>query len=70
MLFTDVQSLQGTNVITPTLKRIRLLLARSKEFPRGSGKHGYEFVTPLDAQGHIDARLWQQLRDHCLSGER
>jgi hypothetical protein len=30
------------------LKRIRLELARSKEFPMGSANHGYEFVAPLD----------------------
>ena len=36
------------------LKRIRLNLARSKEFPDGLGRHGYEFVAPLDADGHID----------------
>ncbi|MBI4275274.1 MAG: hypothetical protein HY659_11305 [Rhizobiales bacterium] len=47
------------------LKRIRLELARSKEFPEGSAKHGYEFVAPLDAQGHIDPKLWQQNRDRC-----
>lgn len=33
------------------LKRIRLNLARSKEFPSGSTKHGYEFVAPLTAKG-------------------
>ena len=47
------------------LKRIRLNLARSKEFPLGSVKHGYEFVAPLDGKGHIDAHLWQQHREHC-----
>jgi hypothetical protein len=47
------------------LKRIRLDLARSPEFPNGSTHHGYEFVAPLDAQGHIDPHLWQQHRDHC-----
>jgi hypothetical protein len=46
-------------------KRIRLNLARSKEFPNGSARHGYEFVAPLDAKGHIDAKLWHQHRDHC-----
>ena len=46
-------------------KRIRLNLARSKEFPSGSSQHGYEFVAPLDPKGHIDVRLWQQHRDHC-----
>ena len=48
-----------------TLKRIRLHLARSKEFPSGSARHGYEFVAPLDARGHIDPHLWQQHRGHC-----
>lgn len=47
------------------IKRIRLELARSKEFPSGSRRHGYEFVAPLDEAGHIDAKLWQQFRDHC-----
>jgi hypothetical protein len=48
-----------------TLKRIRLNVARSKEFPSGSSRHGYEFVAPLDASGHIDPKLWQAQRDHC-----
>jgi hypothetical protein len=47
------------------LKRIRLELARSKEFPVGSANHGYEFVAPLDSKGHIDPHLWQQYRQHC-----
>ncbi len=47
------------------LKRVRLRLARSKEFPTGSLYHGYEFVAPLDANGHIDVDLWRQHRDHC-----
>jgi hypothetical protein len=46
-------------------KRIRLNLARSKEFPNGSSRHGYELVAPLDAKGHIDAKLWHEHRDHC-----
>src|SRR5581483_1632464 len=44
-------------------KHIKLNLARSKEFPSGSAKHGYEFVAPLDANGHIDAKLWHAHRD-------
>jgi hypothetical protein len=48
-----------------TLKRIRLHLARSKEFPAGSSLHGYEFVAPIDAKGHIDLDLWRKHRDHC-----
>jgi hypothetical protein len=47
------------------LKRIRLYLARSKEFPEGSARHGYEFVAPLDKAGHIDVDLWHKHRDHC-----
>ena len=46
-------------------KRIRLDLARSKEFPAGSAQRGYEFVAPLDAKGHIDTALWQAHRDNC-----
>ena len=33
------------------LKRIRLELARTADFPEGSPSHGYEFVAPLDLQG-------------------
>ena len=47
------------------LKRIRLHLARSKEFPSGSASHGYEFVAPLDHKGHIEPHLWQKHREHC-----
>ena len=47
------------------LKRIRLNLARSKEFPTGSSRHGYEFVAPLDVDGHIDPELWRKYREHC-----
>jgi hypothetical protein len=48
-----------------TLKRIRLHLARSKGFPQGSPHHGYEFVAPIDAKGHIDPDLWRKYREHC-----
>lgn len=50
---------------TVHLKRIRLNLARSPEFPVGSAQHGYEFVAPLDADGHIDAAAWRGQRDRC-----
>ncbi len=42
------------------LKRIRLELPRSKEFSEGSATHGYGFVAPLDAAGHISPMLWQK----------
>jgi hypothetical protein len=53
------------SLLPHTLKRIRLDLARSKEFPEGSARHGYDFVAPLDAQGHIDPELWRKHREHC-----
>lgn len=46
-------------------KRIRLNLARSKEFPAGSERHGYEFVAPLDSNGYIDPEAWRVHRDNC-----
>jgi hypothetical protein len=47
------------------LKKIRLNLARTHEFPNGSNRHGYEFAAPLGADGHIDAAAWKKVRDHC-----
>ncbi len=47
------------------LKRIRLNLARTKEYPSGSSRHGYEFTAPLDAEGRIDAESWRKVRDKC-----
>jgi hypothetical protein len=48
-----------------SFKRIVLNLARSKEFPDGSGRHGYELVAPLDATGHLDVDAWRAHRDAC-----
>ena len=47
------------------LNRILLNLARSREFPHGSPRHGYDFIAPLDLQGHIDPLLWKKYRDYC-----
>lgn len=49
-------------ILSNAFKRIRLNMARSKEFPQGSSRQGYEFVA---ARQHIDAELWKQHRDHC-----
>jgi len=49
----------------PGLKKIRLNLARTKEFPQGSARHGYEFTAPLNETGHIDAASWKKEREHC-----
>lgn len=48
-----------------TLKLIRLELARTAEFPDGSHKHGYEFVAPLKADGHIDMEEWKKYGQAC-----
>jgi hypothetical protein len=47
------------------LKLIRLELARTKEFPDGSRKHGYEFTAPLTAEGHLDPEGWKEYRQAC-----
>ncbi len=47
------------------LYRIRLELARTHEFPNGNPARGYEFVAPLDDQGHLDAEEWRAQKDHC-----
>ena len=47
--------------IPRALKSIRLQLARSKQHPSGSPNHGYQFVAPLDAEGHIDPEAWKPI---------
>jgi len=47
------------------LKTIRLELARNPEFPEGSASRGYEFRTPLTADGTLDQEAWKDLRDRC-----
>jgi len=62
---SHVQGGHAVGALPHSFKRIRLNLARSREFPQGSRRHGYEFVAPLNASGHIDAALWEQHRDAC-----
>jgi hypothetical protein len=47
------------------MKHIRLQLARSREFPAGSARHGYDLIAPLDRNGHIDPELWREHREAC-----
>jgi hypothetical protein len=54
------------NDMTGTLRRIALTLARSKEFPNGSSRIGYDLVAPLDANGHIDLDAWKAHRTACV----
>jgi hypothetical protein len=62
-LFSDRTMQALTELID--LNRILLNLARSREFPHGSPRHGYDFIAPLDLQGHIDPLLWKKYRDYC-----
>ena len=45
--------------------RIRLELARSRDFPEGSHQHGYEFVMPLDTHGRLDRELYRKAPELC-----
>lgn len=47
------------------LYRVKLELARSKDAPNGDPSHGYVFVAPLDAEGHLDGTGWKSLRGRC-----
>ncbi len=48
-----------------TLRKIRLELARTKEFPEGNALCGYEFVAPLTPDGHIDADAFKSVKPQC-----
>lgn len=48
-----------------TLKRIRLELARDKQHPNGSRKHGYDFAAPLNDAGELVAEEWRKERNRC-----
>jgi hypothetical protein len=47
------------------LKRVRIELARSPEFPQGSNRHGYEFVLPLNEDGSLDEEAWRKAPELC-----
>ncbi len=47
------------------LMNVHLELGRTREAPLGDPRHGYEFVAPLDAHGHLDSQLWASQKDKC-----
>jgi hypothetical protein len=47
------------------LRRVRLELARDHDFPEGSSERGYDFIAPLDDNGHLVASAWKALRERC-----
>jgi hypothetical protein len=49
------------------LRKVTLYAARSKEFPEGSIRHGYDFVAPLRDDGHIDLDAWKHHRGECFA---
>ena len=56
-----------TAVPAASLRKVTLHAARSKTFPDGSIRHGYDFVAPLTADGRIDLDLWKAHRGECFA---
>ena len=50
-----------------TLRKVTLQAARSKAFPDGSIRHGYDFVAPLTEEGRIDLDAWRVHRGECFA---
>ena len=50
-----------------TLCKVTLHAARSKEFPDGSIRHGFDFVAPLTEDGRIDLEAWKVHRGECFA---
>ena len=50
-----------------TLRKVTLNAARSKTFPEGSIRHGYDFVAPLTPEGRIDLAAWKSHRGQCIA---
>lgn len=46
-------------------KRVRLEVARSRDFPEGSHRHGYEFTLPLDDDGKFDVAAYKKMPELC-----
>ena len=47
------------------LMKVRLELARNKDYPEGSNRHGYEFNAPLTEDGHISKQEWNEHASDC-----
>lgn len=48
-----------------SLKKIRLELARTAQFPEGNSACGYEFKAPLDSKGRLDPGQWSHHKAEC-----
>lgn len=49
----------------PSMRRVRLELARDQDHPEGSRTRGYDFIAPLDADGKIEEGDWRKSKDQC-----
>lgn len=54
-----------TQPFLPSMRRVRLELARDQDHPEGSRAHGYDFIAPLDGDGHIVEEDWRKSKDRC-----
>jgi hypothetical protein len=48
-----------------SLMTIRLELGRTSSAPKGDPQHGYEFVAPINRDGHLDAAEWAAKKARC-----
>jgi len=48
-----------------SLMTIRLELGRTREAPEGDPRRGYEFVAPLNRDGHLDGTAWLAEKNNC-----
>ena len=51
--------------VSAPLKRVRLELARDEDYPLGSRNHGYDFIAPINDDGHISVEDWKRERERC-----
>src|SRR5271167_382811 len=49
------------------LRKVILHAARSKEYPAGSIRRGYDFIAPLTPEGRIDLDGWKTHRGECFA---
>lgn len=47
------------------LRHVHLELARDREHPAGSASHRYDFIAPLDQDGHLVTEAWRLVRERC-----
>lgn len=53
------------NQLPQGFHKVRMELAREKDYPEGSREFGYTFVLPLHQDGKINPELWHQHREVC-----